>query len=668
MLRIVDSPDTFLSERPNLGCAMILAACRAHGIEARLVRGHTRFLKNMLLEDCAEYLDLPAAISDRELEKKGLAGIKTAVAETGMERFQSEARRIYTSFFVDRNPRDYMNNAEIGKLNRFCGIFKAIATVFIEKNNAGALPVIRRLTDEILSENPGYLAFSLSSFGPVSRAIRQTVRQLSDIPIIIGGPFTPFLPQDRLESLFDREVFDYLVVGPGDLALPRLIDVLENKKEPVGIPNVFYTRNGRLKANKLRAVENPDELPLPDFTQFDINQYFSPVTVLPVQSARGCSWQKCAFCNYHQNAFGTYRTFGVEKTVDTIAFLQKTHNCDYFHFHDDDFPPDRARQICEEIRNRNLSGLHFHQYCRFDKGFDDPALAVLMREAGFSAMYWGLESGCQRVLNRMKKGVKVGDAGAILKLFSRNDIINVCMAFFGFPGETLEDAEESLAFMRAHSEYIDFLELQVFQLDPLFSRIAQHPEKWGVVIDADGGYSTRSGMTREEATAFHKKVLAKINMNAINVMNDALQFLKGPETRFPPSIFAFLRKSAVSGPDAMARIQSHEDTGIWPIIVGDVNNENGKIAFRPININETPYVNTVLSRKTLILDEITETITNLSDGRRSVSQIIDTLGEKFEEKYEKAELRDRCIEFLAGMFSNNRAIAIDTPWPMKNHR
>ena len=137
-------------------------------------------------------------------------------------------------------------------------------------------------------------------------------------------------------------------------------------------------------------------------------------------------------------------------------------------------------------------------YARLEKGFLDDDLLPRMAEAGFRTLYWGLESGNDRVLKSMRKGTTTRRAAAILEAAARAGLSNHCFVLVGFPGETLAEAEDTLAFLEEHAEAIDAIGLQAFVLSR-DAPVGKDPARWGLVPHADGSYDVASGLSQAEA-------------------------------------------------------------------------------------------------------------------------------------------------------------------------
>ena len=99
--------------------------------------------------------------------------------------------------------------------------------------------------------------------------------------------------------------------------------------------------------------------------------------------------------------------------------------------------------------------------------------------AGCRMMRFGLESGSQRLLNRMGKGTTIEVMERILEWCSDAGMFTTCFMFFGFPGETKEDIDETLSFIRRNQARIGYLSFTQFRLERL-SDVYRTPQQFGV--------------------------------------------------------------------------------------------------------------------------------------------------------------------------------------------
>ncbi len=652
---IIDS----LVDRPHLGCAMLIAACQREKIKTCLIKGQTRYLKDMFVSDNQEIWNLLEDLKTRDLKKLGIVEYRKFIREKGIKKFQTELRNLYKDIIVEKKNRDYFNGLKNEEFYNLHHIFIKVYFYYLTELNFSRLKIVERYVSEIINNKPCYIGFSLQGyFDPLSRLIRKRIKEVANIPIIVGGALTPFIDLKDINEIFEREYFDYLIIGAGDFALPSLIGAMENNSDPQGIPNVFYKKNKKIIGNKLNIINNLDDLPFPDYSQFNLNLYLNPKIILPLQTSRGCSWRKCVFCSHHSIDFGGYREFGVEKVIETIRYLQKTYNCKHFAFHDEQISPERAKIISNFILNNNLKNIYINIYARPGYGYNNNNLLKIMRRAGFVLIHWGLESGSQRILDSMAKGTDVLTVEHILRKSSKNNISNVCFVLFGFPGEFVKDARKTVEFLRKNADYIDEILYGYFMLEP-YSPIGKNPAKWGLLVGKDGSCFVKRQRGCKDVKNFYKKFGTDLEINSIRVTTDKLKYLLPGLNR---RMLHFLNSSyrLMSNEEAKKLIRRKKLSRIFPIILGEIK-KNGENILYPVNIKETTFVNRHYPEKERSLEYFEEKVYSLSDGLLSIEEIILSMQKKFK-GYREDYIRQRVAAFFYEIFSKNWGIAFSCSW------
>lgn len=357
---------------------------------------------------------------------------------------------------------------------------------------------------------------------------------------------------------------------------------------------------------------------------------------------------------------GKYRTFSIDKVIETIKHLRNSYNCSHFVFHDDELPSERAEKISEAILNNNLKNISIYTYARLTGGYNSNKVLGYLSKAGFSTIAWGIESGSQRVLNLMNKGTKVSEMSQILKKSSKNGIANLCFIFFGFPGETKREAHQTIKFLKNHADYIEEVMSGVF-VHRLSSPIEKNPEKWGIDIKKYGSYSNKNGMSAEEARVIHSKFAKEVKINSIKINSDKLKYLLPGFNRrmlhFLNSSYRLLSKITLLG-----RLKKRKLNSIFPIILGEIKREGNRNIFRPIKINETCFINQYHPEKEKVLDMLEEKIFILFNGTLSIEDISLAIYNDFKGKYSKEYVHKKCIDYFRDLFSKDFGLAFAKSW------
>jgi len=663
-----------LVDRPDLGCAMLVGACKQAGIRTRLISGQTDYLKYMFVDGSEELWHLLTDLKDDDLEKLQIVHTHRFLRRAGMQAFRTKMKRLYEYLITDKCPRHYLDAKALEQLDNLHRLFIVLYEYYLNQYQYEKLGIVERYVARILKANPSYIGFSVYRWTPLHRAIRKKIKETTNIPIIVGGALTPFLDMNKLDSVFRNEYFDYLVIGQGEEALPLLIRELEDNRERHKISNVFYTEGSRVLGNDIEIIEDLDSLAFPDYSQFDLDLFLSPKRILPMQTARGCTWRKCAFCSHHRIYHHRYVTFSIDRVLETIAFLKSTYRCCQFSFHDEEIPPQRAKQISEGILIRHLDNISIDIYARPIKRFNNDELFRLMRRAGITSINWGMESACQRVIDLMNKGTDVSKLGEILRKCSESQIANMLFIIFGFPGETREELYKTVEFLSMHAQYIEDIMWGTFVLD-LHSPIGEEPEKWGVRIKENGFECIgEDSMSSREVEDIFSSLEDQFRMNKTRggCTTDSISRttqVRMDKIRYLPHgiicrMMHFLNASyqLMSKDETLKKMQEMRFDTIFPILVGRIYREGNRLLLYPANIKKTVYINKFHPEKAIGLEAVEERVFEYSQGMLSIRDIMKKITNQLKDSMEKEDIQKKCLQFLQRMFSNDFALGYARSW------
>lgn len=643
-----------LVDMPNLGCAMLIGACARAGIPVRLVQGQTRWLADMFLRDAGELWDLIAGLDEAGVRRLGMGVYRAHLQEVGPGAFAAELRELYDGVIASRDPRAMFDAARVERLGNLATAFLAVYEDYATHRPDRPLAFIQRYVDEILSCRPRYVGFSLQcKFDPLTRVIRRLVRERAGVPVIAGGSMTPFIDASVTPDLFDRECFDYLIVGEGEEALVGLIHALDERKPLTEVPNlVFRAPDHTIRRNQRRVASVVDDLAPPDFAQFDLDRCASPDAVLPLQTARGCPWGRCAFCSHHVIYGGSYRTWSVEGIVDSIRECTVRYRCRHFAVVDEDLPARRALAIADRLEVEGLEGLSFYAYARLTAAYAEPRTLARLRRAGFSAFSWGLESGSQRMLDRMRKGTTVSCMERVLAHAAEADIVNHCFVMFGFPGETEEDASETIGFLERTAASIGGVSGSVFDLEPT-SPIGREPDRWGVTIPKTGLYDVASGMSHRDAMVLVRKFQFEADMRLRTMTWERLRYLAPGHNR-RTMLFLAASHGLMGAESADAHLREERADDAFPMVLGDLQ-EDPRPVLHPVATDESLPLHKVQPPPPLEVGPVEARLVRLADGSRSVRQLVAAAGLGCDDAH-------RARDFLRVLITARHALVFARPW------
>jgi anaerobic magnesium-protoporphyrin IX monomethyl ester cyclase len=262
-----------------------------------------------------------------------------------------------------------------------------------------------------------------------------------DCATVLGGPHATCAPA---ECVLETAV-DYVCVGEGERPMAALARaILDGHIQPGSVPG-FCIRgpDGRpLFTGSDSSATALDDLPFPARDLLQLDAYHQKGAIV---GSRGCP-VGCHFCACSAIAGRTYRAHSLPYVVREMEHLLNAHGCRSFDFHDDTFNllPRRVYEFCDILNARGL-GVGWGCFCRVDTFSED--LAQQMARAGCSVVQFGVESGSNRVLRSLGKGISTEQVQAAVIAASRAGIEEIVCGFIvGHPADTEDSVRETIAF------------------------------------------------------------------------------------------------------------------------------------------------------------------------------------------------------------------------------
>ncbi|MDD5111952.1 MAG: radical SAM protein [Candidatus Altiarchaeota archaeon] len=298
------------------------------------------------------------------------------------------------------------------------------------------------------SFRPDYIGLSVSTplLSDACSIAKKLKKKFPKARIIFGGPH----PSTDVEGVLKNDFVDYVIFGEGEEPLCELLDA----NEPPGIKGLAFKRGGKIVVNPQRElIADLDSLPTPAYDMLDVFAYPDhPLSAerpnISIITSRGCPFG-CTYCN--KSVFGrTFRKMGYKKVVDQMEYLSKTYGMREFQIIDDIFTLDkeRVRKICDEILKRNLKVKWMTPNGVRADSLDLDTLK-LMKKAGCHYLYIGIESGSQRILDRIKKGLTLDQVRRAVNMVNDAGIRVGAFFMLGLPDETPEDMRKTIDFAKS---------------------------------------------------------------------------------------------------------------------------------------------------------------------------------------------------------------------------
>ena len=281
-----------------------------------------------------------------------------------------------------------------------------------------------------------------------------------NIHVTIGGNtvtrLRDVLPQSPLFQYFDSAV-----VYEGETAFVQLVSAVGAKRSLAEVPNTIYKDATGVHTSETSFAEDMHALPPPDFDGLPLEKYFVPTKILPYLATRGCYWGRCEFCDHGEGYTAGYRSKKIQDILREVAYLRDKYGTIHFHFTDESYPPALFKKVSQLLVDQQV-GIKWTTLIRFEETLQDQAIWDLAAKAGCCTLYYGMESANERVLNLMDKHAKKSVIQNNLHQAAKAGIWNHVMAFYGFPGETKDEALETRQFVIDNQPVIHSVELFYF--------------------------------------------------------------------------------------------------------------------------------------------------------------------------------------------------------------
>ncbi|MGC2423997.1 MAG: radical SAM protein [Nitrospirota bacterium] len=375
------------------------------------------------------------------------------------------------------------------------------------------------LVSRILAEKPQILGFQ--TFSHDAASVKKTISLIKErdnsIIMLAGGPH----PSGVLDEIFmDIGNLDFAFAGEAEISLPIFIDAIQNgnlDSRLKEIPGLLWRDGERVVINEIELNPDLDSIPFPAWDLINPSTYpeapqgvfFKRFPIAPLIVTRGCPYD-CTFCAGKTVSGRRLRSRSVENVLQEIRVLTQDYGIKEIHILDDNFT--LRREFVKEFCGRLLSeGFDITWNCPNGVRLDtlDEDVVGIMKESGCYTVSVGIESGSQRILDKMRKGLTLDKIKQQIGLLKKCGMTVNGFFIIGYPGETREEILETISFAKSlpltRAIFYNYLPL------PGTEAYKQLKESggierldWDKVFQAEVPYSPR-GITKEELNALQHK-------------------------------------------------------------------------------------------------------------------------------------------------------------------
>jgi radical SAM superfamily enzyme YgiQ (UPF0313 family) len=310
---------------------------------------------------------------------------------------------------------------------------------------------VARRVAALAPDHVGISATTISIHNAAHIAARLKVLRPAAV-VTVGGPHVSAVPERTLATFAG---FDYGIVGEGERSYLDLIARLGERADPRGAAGLVWREPDGVRANLAAPYLEGDELDrlpepawdlVPDFPlRFQPNVFnYRATPVASVITSRGCPFS-CTFCD--RSTSGRRGRFHSVDYVAAMCGRLERLGVRHILFYDDLFTVrrDRVVALCERFL---AEGFRFTWSCNSHPNLLDAPTLALMRRAGCWQIAYGIESGSQRVLDVVKREVRIPRLLETLRLTREAGIRVKGLLMMAHPTETEESLEETVEFLR----------------------------------------------------------------------------------------------------------------------------------------------------------------------------------------------------------------------------
>ncbi len=292
----------------------------------------------------------------------------------------------------------------------------------------------RDLTEAIRREKPDWVGFKLwngDGYKASKLMAEEIKRFFPSMPIIAGGSHADVFKET---ILMDTDAFDYLTHKEGEPMIVKFSEFIDGKLSLEGVPNLIFRRNGSIVKTPVARVENLDEIPTAVYDEavYPGLKGDEKTKMATFEESRGCR-NNCAFCT-HTIKSGALRIKSIETCLSQLAELNEKYGyCAYKlggSFSPSRFINDLAKSILESgfsMEWASYGHLSDVQHADFQ----------LWKKAGCRALFFGLESGDQLLLDQVhNKGNSIETIKRSLQEVKSAGIFTITSIIYPNPGET----------------------------------------------------------------------------------------------------------------------------------------------------------------------------------------------------------------------------------------
>lgn len=298
--------------------------------------------------------------------------------------------------------------------------------------------------NSVLSDfKPNIIGISVMSSRGLKDAIKVSkIASCKNIPVVWGGQ----LPTMQPELVLKSGLVDYISMGEGEETWLELLQAIEKEESVENVPGLAFLKNHKPFFTACRPFMDLSKAPVLNWELIKTEKYMQPYLgchrMMYIYSSKGCPFN-CAFCSNVSFHKSTHRKRPNENVIKEIKYLIDNYKMDGVYFSDELWCTRKSDMydFCEKIHKNHLD---FHWGVQLRLGMFDETDFQIMYNAGCRWIFFGIESGSEKILKSIHKNIELEKAKPTFDSLKRIGITSIASFIVGFPDETVEDLRETI--------------------------------------------------------------------------------------------------------------------------------------------------------------------------------------------------------------------------------
>lgn len=319
-----------------------------------------------------------------------------------------------------------------------------------------------KLADYILDFEPKVVGFHTmaNSFSCIVVIAELIHKKASNVKIFFGGPHATVTAKDCLQT------FPWLSVvcrGESEKIITPLVKALIEGTSLLDVPQISFIDNGEVVSNPDTTLLTNEELK--NYSLVDVDNNFNKDTHIFLEGGRGCPFS-CAFCSTKSFWGRCFRIKPVQDLIEEMDAYNERYGSYLFNINHDNFTTNKNHilEFCDALKAKNNP---YYWTCSSRIDVIDKETIEHMAAAGCKSIYFGIETGSQRMQKLVDKNIDLSQVFEKLDIVKKNNINFITSFIYGFADETEEDFDETLAMLeKIYIRYSEKVQLHLYFLLP----------------------------------------------------------------------------------------------------------------------------------------------------------------------------------------------------------